>query len=122
MRRIRRPQLVLDLKDETACNQFHARLAAMECPEEGIQRAWKVLSEDQFGEYNIMTRSLTTPQFAHAFKAMMCQANVSPLRSDNSSHLIPVKSPLSSSIDGSNLTRSTFGSEAVRLLHSQIRR
>lgn len=79
MRRIRRPQLVLDLKDDTACNQFRARLAAMECPEEGIQRAWQVLRTDQFGEYNITTRSLTTPQFAYEFKAMLCKANAEPV-------------------------------------------
>ena len=61
----RRPQHIINLKDDNVYSTFHAVLAEKNCPEEGIKEAWEVIKSDQSGEYNINTRTLTDPEFAH---------------------------------------------------------
>jgi hypothetical protein len=72
---MRRPQQVVDLKVENAYSEFHAWFTATGCPEEGIKEAWEVLKKEDHGEYNVTTRTLTDPEFAHTVTAMMKTAN-----------------------------------------------
>lgn len=71
----RRAQLVVDLKDGDAYDEFHAKLSGMGCPEEAVKEAWEVLKRESYGEYNTVTRRLTDPAFAHAFKVMTKRIN-----------------------------------------------
>jgi hypothetical protein len=40
---MRRPHLVVDLKDENAFDEFHAALSGMGCPEQSIREAWEAI-------------------------------------------------------------------------------